>query len=48
MEYLTVKELGEKWGISSIMVNVYVVVNVFLGQSKKETFGLFQIMQKNL
>lgn len=23
MEYLTVKEVGEKWGISSRMVNVY-------------------------
>lgn len=27
MEYLTVKEAGEKWGITSRMVNVYCLEN---------------------
>lgn len=39
MEYLTVKEVGEKWGISSRMVNVYCSSERIPGAIKKETFG---------
>jgi predicted site-specific integrase-resolvase len=35
MEYLTVKEIGEKWGITSRMVNVYCTKGRIPGAVKK-------------
>ena len=40
MEYLTVKEAGEKWGISSRMVNVYCSNERIPGAVKKGNLWL--------
>lgn len=40
MEYLTVKEMGEKWGISSRMVTVYCYNNRIPGAIKKGNLWL--------
>ncbi|MDD3415461.1 MAG: helix-turn-helix domain-containing protein [Lachnospiraceae bacterium] len=40
MEYLTVKEVGEKWGITSRMVNVYCTSNRIPGAVKKGNLWL--------
>ena len=40
MNYLTVKEVGEKWGISSRMVNVYCSNGRIPGAMKKGNLWL--------
>lgn len=40
MEYLTVKEIGEKWGITSRMVNVYCSTDRIPGAIKKGNLWL--------
>lgn len=40
MEYLTVKEMGEKWGITSRMVNVYCNKDRIPGAVKKGNLWL--------
>lgn len=40
MEYLTVKEMGEKWGITSRMVTVYCNENRIPGAIKKGNLWL--------
>lgn len=40
MEYLTVKEVGKKWGISSRMVNVYCSNDRIPGAVKKGNLWL--------
>lgn len=40
MDYLTVKEVGEKWGISSRMVNIYCSSGRILGAIKKGNLWL--------
>ena len=40
MDYLTVKEAGEKWGISSRMVSYYCVQNRIQGAIKKGNLWL--------
>lgn len=40
MEYLTVKEMGDKWGISSRMVNVYCSKGRIPGAIKKGNLWL--------
>lgn len=40
MEYLTVKEMGEKWGITSRMVNVYCTKGRIPGAVKKGNLWL--------
>lgn len=40
MEYLTVKEMGEKWGITSRMVNVYCSKGRISGAIKKGNLWL--------
>ena len=40
MEYLTVKEMGEKWGITSRMVNVYCSDGRIPGAIKKGNLWL--------
>lgn len=40
MEYLTVKETGEKWGITSRMVNVYCTNGRIPGAIKKGNLWL--------
>jgi len=43
MEYLTVKEMGEKWGITSRMVNVYCSTGRIPGAIKKGNLWLVPI-----
>ncbi|MCR5368961.1 helix-turn-helix domain-containing protein [Eubacterium sp.] len=40
MEYYTVKEMGEKWGVSSRMVNVYCSTGRIPGAIKKGNLWL--------
>ncbi len=40
MEYLTVKEMGEKWGVTSRMVNVYCSTGRIPGAIKKGNLWL--------
>lgn len=40
MDYLTVKELGKKWGISSRMVTLYCVEGRIQGAQKKGNLWL--------
>lgn len=40
MEYLTVKEMGEKWGISSRMVSIYCQEDRIPGAIKKGNLWL--------
>ena len=40
MEYLTVKEMGEKWGVTSRMVNVYCSTGRIPGAVKKGNLWL--------
>jgi DNA-binding CsgD family transcriptional regulator len=39
MEYLTVKETGEKWGITSRMVNVYCSNGRIPGAKKRKSLA---------
>ena len=48
MDYLTVKEAGEKWGISGPMVTYYCVGGRIDGTIKRVIYGLFPQIQKNL
>jgi len=41
MDYLTVKEAGEKWGISGPMVTYYCVGGRIDGTIKRVIYGLF-------
>ncbi len=43
MDYLTVKEAGEKWGITSRMVNYYCVAGRIAGALKKGNLWLIPI-----
>jgi hypothetical protein len=43
MEYLTVKEMGEKWGISARMVTYYCVGGRIEGAEKKGNLWLVPI-----
>lgn len=43
MNYLTVKEAGEKWGITSRMVNYYCVAGRIAGAVKKGNLWLVPI-----
>lgn len=38
MEYYTVKEMGEKWGVTRRMVNVYCSTGRIPGTIKREIF----------
>ena len=40
MEYYTVKEMGEKWGVTSCMVNVYCSTGRIPGAIKKGNLWL--------
>ena len=40
MDYLTVKEMGEKWGITSRMVNIYCSMGRIPGAIKKGNLWL--------
>lgn len=40
MEYLTVKEMGEKWGITSRMINIYCTDGTIPGTIKKGNLWL--------
>ena len=40
MEYYTVKEMGEKWGVTSRMVNVYCSTGSIPGAIKKGNLWL--------
>jgi hypothetical protein len=46
MEYLTVKEAGEKWGISARMVTYYCVDKRIKGAEKKGNLWLVPIDAK--
>lgn len=43
MEYCTVKEMGEKWGISPRMVNVYCATNRIQNVIKKGNLWLIPL-----
>ncbi len=48
MEYLTVKEIAEKWGISGRRVNLLCNEGRIEGAEKRVLCGLYQRMLKNL
>ena len=39
MDYMTLKQAGEKWGISPRMINYYCSAGRIEGQKKWEQFG---------
>jgi len=47
MEYLTVKEIGERWGVTARMINYYCSTGRISGAIKKEIYGLFLKMLKS-
>ena len=48
MEYLTVRETSEKWGMSIRMVNYYLNTGRIEGAVRKKVNGLFHIQQRVL
>lgn len=46
-DYLTAKEVGEKWGITARMVNCHCAAGRIPGAVKKRICGLLLPMQKN-
>jgi hypothetical protein len=42
MDYLTVKEAGQKWGITSRMVALYCVAGRIEGATKKAIYGSYR------
>ena len=47
MEYMTLKEAGEKWGISARQINYYCVAGRIPGAVKMATLWLSPKMQKS-
>ncbi len=48
MDYMTLKEASEKWGVSPRWINYYCSAGRIPGAEKREPYGWYRKMQKSL